>query len=243
MPDRRQVSLQPAWVLHHRPWRDSSQLAEIFTRDHGRVGLISRGSRRVRGGRHLALQPFQPLLVSWSARGELGTLTGAEPAGPPLNPAGQRLMSLFYMNELLLRLLERDDAHPGLFETYGEAAQAIADGADEAAVLRVFEKRLLESLGYGLNLETEGEGDRVLEPEGRYEYHAEAGARRVADERRGEWIFPGASLLALAREDLSSLEARQDARRLLQRTLALYLGDRPLKSREVLRAMRRRPGA
>ncbi len=126
------VSLQPAYVLHHRPYRDSSLLLEIFTPDHGRVGLVARGARSPKSRLYGVLQPFQPLLISWVGRGELATLSGAEANGPPQRLQGKSVISGFYINELLLRLLHRHDPHAALFDGYARTlpllAQAVAPG-------------------------------------------------------------------------------------------------------------------
>ncbi len=133
------VSLQPAYVLHHRPYRDSSLLLEIFTPDHGRVGLVARGARSPKSRLYGVLQPFQPLLISWVGRGELATLSGAEANGPPQRLQGKSVISGFYINELLLRLLHRHDPHAALFDGYARTlpllAQAVAPGVVPPATL------------------------------------------------------------------------------------------------------------
>ncbi len=133
------VSLQPAYVLHHRPYRDSSLLLEIFTPDHGRVGLVARGARSPKSRLYGVLQPFQPLLISWVGRGELATLSGAEANGPPQRLQGKSVISGFYINELLLRLLHRHDPHAALFDGYARTlpllAQAVAPGVLPPATL------------------------------------------------------------------------------------------------------------
>ena len=143
------VKLQPAWVLHSRPYRDSSALLEILSAEYGRMGLIGRGTRRrSRGGSESALlQPFAPLLLSFSGRGELRTLTGVEAAGAALTLRGERLFSGMYINELLVRLLHRDDPHPRLFALYGQALEALSEHDPVDGILRRFELVLLDELG------------------------------------------------------------------------------------------------
>ena len=232
------VDLQPGWILHRRPFRDSSEIHEVFTRDFGRVGLISRGSRR--GRRRLPLEPFVPLLVSWRGRGELYTLTGAEVRGAAVRVPAERLMSLFYLNELVLRLVSRLDPHPGLFGHYEQAVGAIAAGEPESASLRYFERDLLAELGLGLCLEVTADGHEAVDPSGRYEYVLEQGPRRVAPGRDEGLILSGATLQALAAGRLETPSALAEARRLTRAALGLYLGDRPLRTREVLQSMRSR---
>ena len=225
------VSLEAAWVLHHYPYRDSSLLVEVFSRDHGRVGLVARGARSPRSRWHSQLQILHPLLLSWNMRGELGTLTGAECRAIVPAHQGGKLLCACYINELLLRLLSRHDPHAALFAAY-EQALAGLDLAEERA-LRYFEKHLLQELGYGLLLDSEFESGRPIDPAGLYEYRLEQGP--VPCQRQGsEGIYlHGESLLALAGECLEEQQAYREVKKLTRAALSLYLGGRPLKTREV----------
>ncbi len=176
----RRVSLEPAYLLHHYPWRDSSRIFELLTRSHGRVSVFARATRKSASGAGTALQPFGELLVSWTGRGEAGQLTGAERARPPAALAGDRLMSGFYANELLLKLLERHDPHPALFDAYAALVASLVDpAADATRALRLFEKRLLDELGWGLALEHEAASGAPVEAGLAYRYRVDAGAERV----------------------------------------------------------------
>lgn len=229
------VLLTPCYLLHRRAYGDTSAILELFSREHGRVGVIARGVRGGRGRRRAQLQGFAELRVSWQGRGELHTLTDVELAGRYRPLAGPRLVSGFYLNELLLRLLRRDDPHPQLYDAYGAVVAALQEGADEDVVLRLFEKRLLEELGYGLILDHDIAGAPVL-AEGRYRYRLEAGPEPVAGE--GPEVYSGAALLALAEERAEPAMLRE-LRPLMRRALSLYLGERPLKSRELYRQFSR----
>jgi DNA repair protein RecO (recombination protein O) len=149
---RSRIELAPAYVLHHAPWRDSSRIYEVLTRDHGRLSLFARGVRSPKSRLNGLLQPFVPLLVSFSLRGEAGTLMTAEqaPVGdlPPLPPA--QALSGFYLSELVMKLTIRHDAQADIYDHYHRALLALRGGAVAARELRLFEKRLLDSLGYGL---------------------------------------------------------------------------------------------
>ena len=223
------AQLEPAWVLTVRPYRETSALVELFGRRHGRVGLVARGVRsgraRQRGG---LLQPFQPLLVSFSERGELGTLGALEAAGAPILLRGEAVFSGWYLNELVLRLVPRRDPHPQLFEHYGGALAELA-GTRAGAALRVFEKHLLTELGYGLQLPD------PVEPDAWYRWDAEEGLR-VAEP--GPSSYSGASLQALADETLDTPQSLRDARRLMRAALRPHLGDRALRTPEMLRTLR-----
>lgn len=231
------ITLVPAFLLHHAPWRDSSRRLELLTREHGRVTLFARGVRRAASPLRAVLQPFQRLLVSWSGRGEAGTLIGAEIDGgaAPLPPA--RLMSGFYLNELLLRLFERHDPHPHVFDDYATALELLRGAGHEGRILRIFEKRLLDSLGYGLDLTRECESGAALDPQGHYHFRLESGMALAVGESTA--TYSGASLTSLAAEDLNDERSLRDARRLLQAALSVCLDGRDLRSREVMRALRK----
>lgn len=235
MSNRSLVALEPAYVLHHYPYRDSSLLLEVFSRHHGRVGLVARGARSARARWRGQLQGFSPLLLSWSLRGELGTLTGLDTRGVNVTPAGRHLLSAYYLNELILRLLARHDPHPGIFDAYEQALQEL-DGREEPA-LRIFEKRLLDELGYGLLLDRTADSGQPVEPEATYAYQLEQGPVRCDNPADSGLYLRGSSLISLHHEALAEPQAGRDAKRLLRAALSIYLGSRPLKTREVSRRL------
>jgi DNA repair protein RecO (recombination protein O) len=232
------VELEPAYVLHHRPFRDTSVLLEVLARDHGRVGLVARGARGPRSRLRGMLQPFRPLLLSWQLRGELGTLTGAEPDGVAVAPpkGGDGLLALFYLNELLLRLTARLDPHRELYDVYAGTVSRLTAGEPVAPALRRFEKRLLDLLGYGPDLARDDAG-RPLEAGASYRYDPALGLAACRPDAAGAML--GASLLALAEDRLAGARALSDARRLLRAALEAHLDGRPLKTREMLGKLRR----
>ncbi len=234
------VQLQPAYILHQRPFRDSSRILDIFSRQFGRVTLVAKGVRRAGSRQRAFLQPFQPLAVSWSLRSEMGTLTGAEPGGMISGLKGDSLLSAFYVNELLLRLLGTHDPHPEIFDEYGRVLGELENSeTDIARPLRIFEKRLLEALGYGLVLDAVADSGAALDPASYYVYLPEQGLFPATG--AGETgAIPGRSLLALAAEKLDDPESLRDARRLLRTVLDLYLGPRPMRTREVLKSLHER---
>jgi DNA repair protein RecO (recombination protein O) len=233
--------LQPAYVLHHRPYRDTSRILELFTREHGRVCVFARGARGGRKGNaslSSTLQPFNRVLVSWSGRGEAGQLTAAEFDGPVSGMPATQLVNGFYLNELLLKLFARHDPHQDVFDLYAHTVETLKVSASPLAHLRVFEKRLLDLLGYGLALERESSGE-PLEETATYHYRIEHGATRALDVAEGNLIFAGSTLLALAREDLADPGVCTEARRLLRAALDRILDGQELKTREVMLALRR----
>jgi len=234
MAEREQVLLERGFVLHQRPYLDSSQLLECMTVGHGRVGLVARGSRRAQNRQRALLQPFVPLRVSWVRRGELGRLTHVEPDGQSLALEGQRLLAGFYANELLLRLLARGDANGEVFSCYSRCLVQLAEVASLPRTLRVFELTLLRALGYGLELDGESATGKPLHEGSRYVYELEQGFRLATAADSDADAYSGRELIALrslALEDDDSLRAAQ---RLLGRVLRAHLGDRPLQSRLVL---------
>jgi DNA repair protein RecO (recombination protein O) len=180
MSSQRRVQQQAAFILHHRPFRDSSQILDVLSRDHGKLSVVARGSRGARSRLKGVLRPFMPLSMSWVIKSDLGTLTGAEVRGAPLSLSGDALLSGYYVNELILHLLHRHDPQPDIFEAYGQTIHALAGAAsDVAAVLRQFEMELLRFSGYALNLNHESGTTQPLDPEQHYEYRMEQGAVAV----------------------------------------------------------------
>jgi DNA repair protein RecO (recombination protein O) len=229
--------LESGYLLHQRPYGDADAVLEIFSRDHGRVGLIAKGVRSGRSRRAGMLQPFGELLLSWVAKGELGSLREVEPAQTPPVLAGTAMVSGFYLNELLMRLLRRADPHAELYDDYRRSLHLLAGGTDQDYTLRVFEKQLLAGLGYGLLLEHDVEGRPVV-AEAHYQYLAERGPQRVAG--ASTQTVPGAALLALAQESPELTAYARELRGLLRAALAPHLGEQPLKSRELYRQFVRR---
>jgi DNA repair protein RecO (recombination protein O) len=238
---RETVTLQPAFVLHQRDYRDSSRLIDCLCRDYGRVALVARGVRRPGSKLRPVLMPFQQVLLSWVRRGELGTLTGAELVDTRTAIAGSALLSAWYLNEVLLRLVQSGEAQPEIFATYARTLPALADPARHDGALRRFEKRLLEHLGYGVAFDIEGGSARRVEPDAVYRYRAQAGPMRLAEQDDGAAVqgIAGHVLLAIAREDFADPQVRHVARRVLGEALAAQLGERPLRVRAVARAMAR----
>jgi DNA repair protein RecO (recombination protein O) len=234
----RRVALAPGYILHHRPWRDTSRILEVLTREHGRLTLFALGVRTPAARLAPVLQPFQPLLLSWSGRGEAPRLVGAERANSVAPLPAACLMSAFYLNELLLQLTTRHDPQPLLFDHYHGVLERLRAGAPLEPALRVFEKRLLTLVGYGLDLTTEARGGAPLEPDRYYDFRPEQGLVPVAARTPG--ALAGRSLLALNDERLSGARELADARRLLQAALGACLEGRPLATRAVAKSMLRK---
>lgn len=237
MTAARRIQNEPAWLLHHRPFRDSSQILDILSRDHGRLAVVAKGSRGAKSKLRGILRPFLPLQLSWVIRSDLGTLTGAEMDGAPISLAGDALLSGYYVNELILNLLHRHDPQPEIFLAYGKTIERLAGSQDVAPGLRAFELELLRMLGYALNLDHDTETQEPLGSQQQYEYRAEQGPVPVSD-REGPMVFTGAELDAIRKQQFKDPAVLRNAGSLLRNVIAYHLDGKELKSRKVLREMR-----
>ncbi len=232
----RRVALAPGYLLHHRPYRETGRILEVLVRDLGRLTLFARGVSGPKSSMAAVLQPFQPLLLSFSLGREAGQLAGAEIAEPTAALPAPSVMPAFYLNELLLRLTLRHDAAPELFDAYAAALERLRAGREIEAALRLFELELLRGAGYGLDLGAEA-GGRALEAEGFYRFRPSQGLYRVGAD--GPGAVSGRSLAALGRGELGAPRTLADARVLLGAALAECLEGRELFTRRVARSVRR----
>ncbi|MBT8100270.1 MAG: DNA repair protein RecO [Gammaproteobacteria bacterium] len=233
MSQPRRVKLEPAFILHMRPFRDSSQILDIFSREHGKLALVARGSRGAKSRLRGLLRPFMPLTLSWVQRTDLGTLTGAEMRASPLTLGGDVLLSGYYVNELLLHLLHRHDPQPALFDAYGQTIERLVGSATPARQLREFEIELLRQIGYAINLDHEAGASTPLSGDHYYEYRVEQGPVAVS-KRDGDMVFKGSVLSAISDRQFDDSATLKAANRLLREVLAFHLGGKELKSRRVL---------
>ena len=234
---KRRADHQPGYVLHTYPYKETSLIVEAFTRGFGRVALLARGARRPRSAMRGVLLSFHPLRLGWSTSAELGNLISAEWSGALQPLAGRALMCGFYLNELLLRLLPRDDAHEALFDFYGEALAGLSAGAAHASVLRSFEKRMLAELGYAPLLEREAASGAPIEPGRRYVYEPDKGPVPSRGSGNGDLVVSGQTLLDLAADEYARPETREEARMLLRALIGQRLHGQVLHTRTVLREL------
>jgi DNA repair protein RecO (recombination protein O) len=233
---KRRADHEAGYVLHTYPYKETSLIAELFTRRFGRVAVLARGARRPRSAMRGVLLSFHPLRLSWSASAELGNLIGAEWAGALQPLAGQGLMCGFYVNELVMRLLPRDDPHEALFDAYAQSLAQLSQGTAHAAALRAFEKRLLAELGYAPLLERDA-ASRPIDPEGLYVYEPERGPLPASGPRSDALTVRGRTLLDVAADDYSSAQTRDEARGLMRALIAARLHGQVLHTRSVLREL------
>lgn len=225
-------------MLHAYPYRETSVIVEAFTAAHGRVGLVARGAKRPRSELRGLLQAFQPLTLAWAGSGELKTLVKAEWRGGLPLPGGAALLCGFYLNELLLKLLPREDPHPGLFTAYEEALHALTreDSAGaQAVVLRRFELCLLAELGYAVALTHEADTGAPVVAGERYHYAFDRGPQRTLREPGARWpVVRGSALIALSEARYPDAETAGEAKRLMRLVLDHYLEERRIFSRRVV---------
>jgi len=230
---------QQAFVLHSYPYRETSLLLEVFSRQHGRVALVARGARRPRSALRGLLMGFQPLLLSWFGKSELRTLHRAEWQGGQPQLQGTALLCGFYLNELLLNLMARDDAHEQLFDYYQHTLQCLAGEADHASTLRRFEKHMLQELGYALLLGQEADTGKAIDPDALYRYVIERGAVADTPDVSESFAVSGKTLLDMADDDYRDAVSARQGKQLMRMLLNHHLAGKPLHTRELIKDLQR----
>ena len=232
-PDYR-IAEQPAFVLHSYPYRETSLIIDVLSRDHGRVALVAKGAKRPHSALRGVLQTFQPLALSWTGKGEVRTLTGAEWVGGMLPLTGDALLCGFYVNELLVKFIAREDPHPELFRHYVVTLTRLAHDEPPVQVLRSFERVLLREAGYALALNRTVSRKAVV-AEGRYVFDPERGVREASDEWPAQWPrLLGQTLLDMEEDDYHRLQTVAQSKALMRFLLNTYLGGTPLATRQIL---------
>jgi len=232
-PDYR-VAEQPAFVLHSYPYRETSLIIDVLSRDHGRVALVAKGAKRPHSALRGVLQTFQPLALSWTGKGEVRTLTGAEWVGGMLPLTGDALLCGFYVNELLVKFIAREDPHPELFRHYVVTLTRLAHDEPPVQVLRSFERVLLREAGYALALNRTVNRKSVV-AEGRYVFDPERGVREASDEWPSQWpVLSGQTLLDMEEDDYHRPQTVAQSKALMRFLLNTYLGGTPLATRQIL---------
>ncbi|AOI41767.1 DNA repair protein RecO [Burkholderia oklahomensis EO147] len=228
------IAEQPAFVLHSHPYRETSLVIDVLTRDHGRIALVAKGAKRPHSALRGVLQTFQPLSLSWSGKSELRTLTGAEWVGGMLPLAGDALLCGFYVNELLVKFCAREDPHPPLFTHYLVTLTRLAHGEPPVQVLRSFERVLLRETGYAMSLKRTV-ARRSVEPDRLYVFDPERGVRDADDDIPSHWpVIAGQTLLDMEEDDYHRAQTVAQSKTLMRFLLNTYLGGTPLATRQIL---------
>ncbi|OIR17213.1 DNA repair protein RecO [mine drainage metagenome] len=236
---KQRIQDELSFVLHSYPFRETSLVLEVFSRRHGRVALVARGARRPRSALRGLLMSFQPLSLSWFGKHELRTLHSAEWQGGQPQLQGTALLCGFYLNELLLNLMARDDPHASLFDYYQQTLQRLAQEEDHAFTLRCFEKHLLQELGYALLLDTEADSGQAIVPTRTYRYILERGAvAETADSAQGMPVA-GKTLLDMAADNYSDANSARQSKQLMRMLLDHHLAGKTLHTRELMRDLQK----
>lgn len=228
------ITGQPAFVLHSYPYRETSLIVDVFTRDHGRLALVAKGAKRPHSALRGVLQTFQPLSIAWSGKSEMRTLTGAEWVGGMRPLSGDALLCGFYVNELLVKFCAREDPHPQLFHHYVVTLTRLGHDEPAVQVLRSFERVLLRETGYAMSLDRTVARQAVM-AEGRYVFDPERGVREAAVDLPRHWpIVSGQTLLDMEKDDYHRAQTVAQSKTLMRFLLNTYLGGAPLATRQIL---------
>ncbi len=235
MSGKQRIDEQRAFVLHLYPYSETSLVVDIFSRDYGRLALLARGARRPRSAMRGLLMAFQPLELGWFGAGEVKTLAKAEWIGGMPLLGGRCLLLGYYLNELLVKMLPREDPHGVLFDAYSAALHALALGGADAPELRRFEKALLKELGYGVTLDREAVTGEQIIAQAQYAFQVERGpVRKVgADDTANMSVLRGKTLLDMVADDYTDPQTRLESKMLMRQLIAHHLGGKPLQSRRV----------
>ncbi|AGK47531.1 DNA repair protein RecO [Burkholderia thailandensis MSMB121] len=228
------IAEQPGFVLHSYPYRETSLVVDVLTRDHGRIALVAKGAKRPHSALRGVLQTFQPLSLSWSGKSELRTLTGAEWVGGMLPLAGDALLCGFYVNELLVKFCAREDPHPPLFQHYLVTLTRLAHGEPPVQVLRSFERVLLRETGYAMTLKRTV-ARRAVEPGRLYVFDPQRGVCDAGSDVPSHWpVIAGQTLLDMEEDDYHRAQTVAQSKTLMRFLLNTYLGGTPLATRQIL---------
>lgn len=225
------IELTPTYILHSRPFRDTSLLLDLFTQQYGLISVVARSARGSKSRYQGQLQLFTPMLVSWTGAHELKTLGNVELNGMPIQLNQKPLFCGFYLNELLMRLLHKEDSHPALFDFYHQSLCRLEKNDLIPVVLRLFEKKLLNELGYGLPLEQEAKSREKIHPDCFYRYEHQHGFI-LCEQNDASLIFSGSDLMLIAEEKFDNDAILQTAKRLTRTAIQHLLGNKKLHSRE-----------
>jgi DNA repair protein RecO (recombination protein O) len=229
-----------AYVLHTRPYQNTSVIVEVFSRSYGRLSLLAKGAKRPASPMYGVLQPLQPLFLSWGGRSELKTLYSAELDSRFITGlAGDYIYLGMYLNELLVRLLHKEEAHADIFDYYRHALVSFEQGEDDEIALRYFELQLLDDLGYAVDLETDSESGLPISSEHKYRYVPERGFVRTDHDEHEETRVHGSTIHALASKTLSGDEQKREAKLLMRGIIEYHLDGQPLKTRELFQQRKR----
>jgi DNA repair protein RecO (recombination protein O) len=231
----------PAYILHSRPFKDSSALLECLTAEHGLVTLIAKGAKRPRSRMQGILQPFILIHVGWVGKSELKTLTHVETQSMSPTLMGQKILLGLYLNEVLMRLLQHLDPHPQLFDDYDNTLRVIATTQsiiEHEFALRQFELKLMAELGYGIDLTRDAKTGETIAPELLYAYDPQVGLIEMSHVSTVSVVVSGASIIALHQGQCTNEHQLREVKKLMRYILSLHLGNKPIESRKLFQVKR-----
>ena len=238
MSGKKRILKQPSWVLHQRPYRDTSSIIDIFSRDFGRISIVAKGSRSPKSKFRGLLRPFLPMNLSWYSGKNLGNLTDIEVTEKPYNLTGDSLLSAYYLNELIIKFLLKDDSQVEIYDLYSRTISSLIQARDIAPILRIFELEFLRLIGYGLNLNFEAGTEFPVKSNLFYEYKPDVGLV-ISESKDKPYVFGGADIKAINQRDFQSNKTIKTANKLLKSIITYHLDGRQLKTRKVLEELRR----
>lgn len=227
------VAGQPGFVLHSYPYKETSLIVDVFSREHGRIALVAKGAKRPTSQLRGVLQTFQPLSLSWSGKSEVRTLIAAEWVGGMLPLEKSALLCGFYLNELLVKLLARDDPHPVLFNQYVATMNELAHDEPAPIVLRKFELALLKETGVSADISICADTDRTVVPQQIYVVDPESGTRLAHASDRWPCVS-GKTLIDMEKQDYTDPSTIIQSKQLMRFLLAHHLGGVQLNTRQIL---------
>ena len=240
MKSHQLIEGEPAYLIHQRPYSETSQIINLFSRHYGRVDVIAKGSKRPKSKFKSFLQPFSPILVSWSGRSQLKTLRSVDiSSSKQPNVSGKHLMSAFYLNELILSFLTTADPYPDLFDAYSLAIENLSSADSSEIILREFEIELLTEIGYAINFRTEAMSSKKIEPNLLYRFVAEEGFVSSVTSSMRDTLIKGSVIHAIDQGDFSDPETLRIAKRIARKSIKYHLSGKELNTKKVVKSLKK----
>ena len=240
MKSHQVIEGEPAYLIHQRPYSETSQIINLFSRHYGRVDAIAKGSKRPKSKFKSFLQPFSPILVSWSGRSQLKTLRSVDiSSGKQSNVSRKHLMSAFYLNELILSFLTTADPYPDLFDAYSLAISNLSNADSSEIILREFEIQLLTEIGYAINFQTEAMSSKKIEPNLSYRFIAEEGFVSSVTSSARDTLIKGSVIQSIDRKDFSQPQTMRAAKRIIRESVKYHLSGKELNTKKVVKSLKK----
>ena len=240
MKSHQVIEGEPAYLIHQRPYSETSQIINLFSRHYGRVDAIAKGSKRPKSKFKSFLQPFSPILVSWSGRSQLKTLRSVDiNSGKQSNVSRKHLMSAFYLNELILSFLTTADPYPDLFDAYSLAINNLSNADSSEIILREFEIELLTEIGYAINFRTEAMSSKKIEPNLLYRFVAGEGFVSSVTSSAREKLMKGSVIHAIDQGDFADPQTLSIAKRIIRESVKYHLSGKELNTKKVVKSLKK----